>query len=327
MAQTYAKLSNDFWRNTKIRKLARLNLEAVGIYVLILSYCSSELTDGRISEDELTYQLNADEQHVAILCEIGFLERTEDGYQVHDYLAYQTSREQVEAKSSSARTRVRRTREKKIDNVESNVSEPRGDESDVALQERYTNESEALHECYNSDGEALHECYSDACNARVTPVFADCNAPVRDNTEYRIQNTEKEKTSFFPNAHERAKKTRIPRDFQPDIESRAHAQALNLDPDAEAKRFTDWWRADGGKRADWQATFRGWCSNSPAAKPAKPAKRDLPSEAWVSRHVVEPVPADRQFEARRRFVALFREGLSAEDAAARTLTEYGVSPA
>jgi hypothetical protein len=49
----------------------------------------------------------------------------------------------------------------------------------------------------------------------------------------------------------------------------------NLDPDAVADRFRDYWVAQPGQRgvkADWFATWRNWCRNE-KAQPGAPARR------------------------------------------------------
>jgi hypothetical protein len=51
----YAKLSNDFYMNRKIRKLMKRCPEAVAAYIFMVSYSSDKLTDGRVDEDTALY--------------------------------------------------------------------------------------------------------------------------------------------------------------------------------------------------------------------------------------------------------------------------------
>ncbi|MDE5640841.1 MAG: hypothetical protein K2I40_03855, partial [Bifidobacterium castoris] len=133
----YARLSNEFWRNTKVRKLKRRHgMAAVGLFALIVAYCSDTLSDGHVSEDVLIYQLDADEDMIAALCEVGMLDKTDDGYRVHDYLLHQNSREQIETKAAANRARQRRFKEKHL-----NEDEP---DDDNALVTRYPGVSNAL---------------------------------------------------------------------------------------------------------------------------------------------------------------------------------------
>ena len=109
----YARLSNEFWRNTKVRKLKRkYGMGAVGLFALIVTFCSDTLSDGYVSEDALLYQLDANEIDIRALCDMGMITPEGDGYVVHDYLKHQNSREDVERKAESNRERQRLWRER-----------------------------------------------------------------------------------------------------------------------------------------------------------------------------------------------------------------------
>lgn len=56
--------------------------------------------------------------------------------------------------------------------------------------------------------------------------------------------------------------SRLPPDWQPNLDDRAYAEGLGLDPTRVAEAFRDFWHAKAGKDAvklDWSATWRGWC--------------------------------------------------------------------
>ena len=109
--QGYGKLSNDFHSNTKVKKLRRICPSAIGVYAVAISYCSDELNDGVMSEDDVLYQLDATDDEVEALLKVGLFERDDDGsYRIHDYLVHQSSREQVESKAEGARNRKRKQR-------------------------------------------------------------------------------------------------------------------------------------------------------------------------------------------------------------------------
>lgn len=128
--------------------------------------------------------------------------------------------------------------------------------------------------------------------------------------------SKKENTSYFPE-----KKSKIKPTFQIDSASRAHAVLLRLDPDGERDRFVDHWLADGGRRADWQAMFRGWCDNSPNRKPA--VKPELPSDGWFTSEVVRRMPDGADLNAaKRRLYELIRGGMAWEDAAERVIHTF-----
>ncbi|MCI1914629.1 MAG: hypothetical protein LKJ05_02720 [Bifidobacteriaceae bacterium] len=113
MARTgYAKLSNSFYLSTKVKKLRRQQPTAVIVYVMAISYCSDNLTDGRLSGDDLLYQLDATDEDINELCTVDLLEPDGNGgYLIHDYLDYQSSKNQVEEQTEKARDRKRKWRE------------------------------------------------------------------------------------------------------------------------------------------------------------------------------------------------------------------------
>ena len=82
----YARLSNEFWRNTKVRKLKRkYGMGAVGLFALIVTFCSDTLSDGYVSEDALLYQLDANEIDIRALCDMGMITPEGDGYVAVSY--------------------------------------------------------------------------------------------------------------------------------------------------------------------------------------------------------------------------------------------------
>ncbi|MDF7665703.1 hypothetical protein [Bifidobacterium sp. ESL0745] len=100
----FAKLSNGFWRSTKVRKLRRERPTALGLYALAISFCSDRLNDGHITDDELYYQLGADDDDIDALLDVRMLEDDgESGYYIHDYLDHQTSREKALEKAEKHR--------------------------------------------------------------------------------------------------------------------------------------------------------------------------------------------------------------------------------
>lgn len=57
--------------------------------------------------------------------------------------------------------------------------------------------------------------------------------------------------------------TRLPPDWTPSAADRDYAQKLSLDPDRTAEVFQNYWHAQAGskgRKADWRATWRTWCS-------------------------------------------------------------------
>jgi hypothetical protein len=69
--------------------------------------------------------------------------------------------------------------------------------------------------------------------------------------------------------------TRIPDDFGLTAERRAVAEAEKLDPERTMQGFRDYWSARpgaGGRKADWDATWRVWCRRQFDSKTAAPSR-------------------------------------------------------
>ena len=110
----YARLSNEFWRNTKIRALKyEHGMAPIGLFATIIAYCSDTMSDGYVSQAAMRYQLDADEADLQALVDMGMLIPEEDGgYTVHDYLVYQNSREHIARKRAAGNNRQRKYRQK-----------------------------------------------------------------------------------------------------------------------------------------------------------------------------------------------------------------------
>lgn len=104
----YAKLYNSFWRSTKGIKLSRFNPAAGFLYIMAISMSNDELTDGHLSEDDLLIRLNGTQEQIDYLLANKLLEKTDSGYQIHDYLDWQRSSEDIENTIESNRERQRR---------------------------------------------------------------------------------------------------------------------------------------------------------------------------------------------------------------------------
>lgn len=114
----YARLSNEFWRNTKIRKLAATdNMEAIGLYALMIAYSSDTLSDGYVNEDAMWFQLEANEDTIDTLCDAWLITKIDDGYQVCSYLKHQNSSEQIKQKRAQDNARVKKSRAKHADSA------------------------------------------------------------------------------------------------------------------------------------------------------------------------------------------------------------------
>jgi len=93
---TWAKVDDRLHRHRKAR---RARAEAMGVWVMALSYCADNLTDGALDEDELKGLLEGDwrlaRRAANRLVEVGLWERTETGFLFHDWPDYQAMRADV----------------------------------------------------------------------------------------------------------------------------------------------------------------------------------------------------------------------------------------
>jgi hypothetical protein len=105
---TWAKVDDRFHGHSKARR-AR---EALALWVLAMSWCADELTDGAVPKDMPDLLLpGLGETFAARLVEVGLWERTDAGYQFHDWLDYQPSAKTVKrerTKLSEARSKAGR---------------------------------------------------------------------------------------------------------------------------------------------------------------------------------------------------------------------------
>lgn len=93
----WVRLDDQFHSHEKVAELEPdLMLAAVGLHALALSWCGDRLTDGMLPKGQPARLAgrNVDDL-IAELVRVGLWERTETGYQIHDYLDYNPSREEV----------------------------------------------------------------------------------------------------------------------------------------------------------------------------------------------------------------------------------------
>src|SRR5690348_6677192 len=100
-------------------KFATLPIDACWLHICGLTYCSRYLTDGVVHEAALGVLLAgkksaaATRRLVPVLIKAGLWKTHDEGYEIHDYLKYNPSREQVLKKREETRLRVAKAREKK----------------------------------------------------------------------------------------------------------------------------------------------------------------------------------------------------------------------
>lgn len=106
----YAQIEVGALRHPKILTLSD---SAFRLWVAGLAYSQEHLTDGAIPEAALLVMgVRSTPKTIAELVDHKLWETKEVGYQIHDYLAWNQSREVVERRRTDARTRSERARER-----------------------------------------------------------------------------------------------------------------------------------------------------------------------------------------------------------------------
>jgi hypothetical protein len=115
----WIKIDDSFPDHPKVISLSDL---AFRLHIHALCYCGKFLTDGFISYQWVNMRLRDDEaikKPTDELEEMGLWIREEKGWQIHDYLTHQTSKQQVEHKREALRQRAKRYRERQAANEKS----------------------------------------------------------------------------------------------------------------------------------------------------------------------------------------------------------------
>ena len=85
----YFTVTNEYPRHRKIRTLSD---KAFRLHVELIADCNEAQSDGRFSKDELNMRgASAGKELIAK----GLVEEVDGGYQLHDYLSHQNSKEQI----------------------------------------------------------------------------------------------------------------------------------------------------------------------------------------------------------------------------------------
>ena len=258
----YVQIVNGFHKNRKVRKLRQMCPSAVGAFVMIVSYCGDELTDGHIDEDTMLYVLQVTDQELNALCAVDMIEPDGNGgYDVHDYLMHNRSRAQVMKKREREQERYR-TKTENSDSVVNLQSESRQNRSNTD-------------ETSDSDGRTSAE----ADSAEPLPSESRLNRDKHQNTRTpeHISNEISPpvgppregdaQTALFdapsePVKKKRRSKTPLPDGWKPNAKHERRAREVGADLAIEATKFANWAVAKGKTYVDWDRAFDNWLLNS-----------------------------------------------------------------
>jgi hypothetical protein len=106
----WGKLDDSLYDHPKLNKLGRNRLAGVGLWSVAISWCNRRLTDGHVPLEQIK-RLGGTVRLADALVVAGLLERTPDGYLVHDFLHFNESKATVLARRAAEAERQRKRRE------------------------------------------------------------------------------------------------------------------------------------------------------------------------------------------------------------------------
>lgn len=243
----YVQLLNEFYENEKIKELRQTCPSAVGMFAMILSYCGDKMTDGHIRDRPLKYVLQATDVEIDALCGIGMLEPDgNDGYWVHDYLAHNRSKAQIQHVSAQTKARVQKFRARKTAGV--TASHKNG--NDVTPDTDTTLRRESNGATSGQTPEHQKDISYEISSPPVGPPReGDAQAALFD-------------APSEPVKKKRRSKTLLPETWRPGARHERRAREVGADLRIEATKFANWAVANGKTYADWDRAFDNWLLNS-----------------------------------------------------------------
>jgi hypothetical protein len=115
----WAKIDDDLHGHPKVLSAG---LEAMGLWVLAISWTAHYLTDGFIPDEQIA-RLGATQELAQRLVSAGMWEQVDGGYQIHDYLEYNPTGDKVRAEREAAKERMRNLRNRQGEEQEDNGDE------------------------------------------------------------------------------------------------------------------------------------------------------------------------------------------------------------
>lgn len=228
-------------------KIADLSDRAFRDLVTIWCYCSEHLTDGHLQPRRYAAMTTPDTAQE--LLDAGLVEASGDGYDVHDYLEHQWSKDRIEAR------RTMRAEQGRIGGLRSAAARQSSNGSSRSFSNSLTKTS-----------------------SRSSSKSSSKIQPDKD----RDKDKDREVLRTSQDARPRAKTTPIPDDWQPTPGHATYATEHHLDLNSEAFKFRNHAIANDRRQARWDATFTTWLAKArdyATPKPTATRKPGLP-EGW-----------------------------------------------
>jgi len=268
------------------RKVALLSDRAFRLHVSAICWCAENLTDGHISDRELTLVANirAIKATAKQLEEAGVWDRTDEGWLIHDYLDYNPSREQVLLERKRNAERQERFRRRK----NGKPAPPDGSSNGVSNgvthdDETHDGDTTATRTQHDGDTTATSKrAVSDEDSQVIELRHGVTNsAPTRpDPYPISVVAVDGESAGRVVRAVEPDGSHEIPDDFYLNDTMRRWVVALypNLDPDFETEQFIRYWRAEGRRKRNWHDAWQKWIADS-AKRARDREQRNTPGPA------------------------------------------------
>lgn len=257
------------------RKIALLSDRAFRLHVSAMCWCAENLTDGHIGDRELALvtRVRGVKATAQQLEDAGLWDRTEDGWEIHDYLEYNPSREQVLIERKKNAERQERFRRRK-----NGKPTPPSDDSSNGRSNGVTQEDEmqlgdttATRQQHDGDTTATRNGAVQDEDSQVSEVRHGVtnDAPTRpDPNPIDVVAVEGESARSVVRAVERSDDRLAPIDVDGfELTDAMRAWSLRtfgpgLDVDYETAQFVDHFRAQNTRRPNWPAEWQKWIRRS-----------------------------------------------------------------
>jgi len=254
------------------RKVALLSDRAFRLHVSAICWCAENLTDGRISERELALvaHIRGIKATAKQLEEAGVWDRADDGWEIHDYLDYNPSREQVLADRKKNAERQERWRQRKNGNPTPPDGSSNGRSNGVTRGGKTQHgDTTATRQQHDGDTNATRNGAVSEEESQVSAIRNGVTngAPTRPVPE-PLSMADVEETSTARGVVERDALAPAPIDVDGfELTDAMRAWSLRtfgpgLDLDYETAQFIDHFRAQNTRRPNWPAEWQKWIRRS-----------------------------------------------------------------
>jgi hypothetical protein len=287
----WVRIDDRAWSHPKLMGLTGNSFK---VWVSALCWCNQQETDGAVSASMLR-ALGGSEKNAEELIKVGLWERTEQGFQVHDYLDYQPSRAELAASRDIAKRRatlradpqfMSRLKARDLDLCRycgrgvnwSDRRGPIGGTYDHVVpisaggSDDFTNIVIACRECNSAKCGRTPEQWgrqllpvgtrNTTGNFLVTRPDPDPDPDPNPDQNPPVSPPVGDRTQPSSQKRRKTSGTPAPESLEPNAATLRCAQEMGLDPVREIAACLDFHRGKGSIQVDWQATARTWFRNT-----------------------------------------------------------------